>query len=554
MTGLPANNTAWPPPGNTERYRRMRKHDAWYSGDADRLAGVYGTHTAQTATTPGTTLNAPGLVKRVVAAFRNEFWASPSSDEVDTKRHLPTPEDIARHSARLLFSERLQIRVKGPTYPADGPAGADGKPTYLKGDAMPETLAAQRRLDHTLSMCNFDALVLAAAEIASALGSTGLRIAFDKTGPIKDRPLLARVDADAIVPVYSWGQLVGVMFWQLVKQEAGDVLWRHIELHEGGRVYHGLYKGSSDSIGERVPLELSLATAHLAPIVDDEGGITILTNGGRTATSIPNMLPDPLDRSNNAGRSDYTPAVMDLFDAIDRVFSQMMDTIEDAKSRIIVSDSMLERGKPGQGVTFDRNQRIFTKVKVPPAEKEGGGLPIEKIQFEMHVAEYLSALDWLIRAAVEAAGYDAGTDVGQSGRDVTATEITVDRSDDMATRDTKIRYWQPELQALLTSYLAVDVEQFTPRDAETGQLVKAYPVEVTFPDAVQPTKLELANIAKALKDAGAASIYELVKTVNPDWTDAQISKDVERIMTQGNVIDPVSFGTAGAGVTPGLGI
>lgn len=554
MTGLPANNTAWPPPGSSERYRRMRKHDAWYSGDADRLASVYGTQTSQSSTTPGTTLNAPGLVKRIVAAFRNEFWASSSSDEVDTKRHLPTPEDIARHSARLLFSERLQIRVKGPVYPADGPAGADGKPVYLKGDPMPETLAAQRRLDHTLSLCNFDALLLAAAEISSALGSTGLRIAFDKTGPIKDRPLLARVDADAIVPVYSWGQLVGVMFWQLVKMEAGDVLWRHIELHEGGRVYHGLYKGSSDSIGERVSLDLSPATAHLAPIVDDEGGITILKGGGRTATSIPNMLPDPLDRSNNAGRSDYTPAVMDLFDAIDRVFSQMMDTIEDAKSRLIVSDSMLERGKPGQGVTFDRNQRIFTSVKVPPAEREGGGLPIEKIQFEMHVQEYLQALDWLIRAAVESAGYDAGTDVGQSGRDITATEITVDRSADMATRDTKIRYWQPELQALLTSYLAVDVEQFTPRDSETGQLVKAYPVEVTFPDAVQPTKLELANIAKALKDAGAASVYELVKTVNPDWTDAQITEDVDRIMTQSSVIDPVSFGTAGAGIGPGLGI
>lgn len=553
MTGLPANNTAWPMPGNGARYRRMARHDAWYSGDADRLAAAYGTRSASSANTPGTTINAPGLVKRIVAAFRNEFWASSSDDEVDTKRHLPTPEDIARHSARLLFSERLQIRVKGPTYDADGAAGPDGKPTYLKGDAMPETLAAQRRLDHTLSMCNFDALVLAAAEVASALGSTGLRIAFDKTGPVKDRPLLARVDADAIVPVYSWGQLVGVIFWQLVKQDAGDVIWRHLELHEGGRVYHGLYKGSSDSIGERQPLDANGATAHLAPLVDAQGGITILASGGRTATSIPNMLPDPLDRANNAGRSDYTPAVMDLFDAIDRVFSQMMDTIEDAKSRLLVADSMLERGKPGQGVTFDRNQRIFTKVKVPPAEREGGGLPIEKIQFEMHVEEYLRAIDWLIRKAVEAAGYDAGTDVGQGGRDITATEITVGKSDDMATRDTKIRYWQPELQALLTSYLAVDVEQFAPRD-ESGQLVKAFPVEVTFPDAVQPTKLELANIAKALKDAGAASVYELVKTVNPDWTDSQISADVDRIMTQGGVIDPVSFGTAGAGMGPGLGI
>jgi len=553
VSGLPANGQPWPLSGNAERYARMPRQDAWYSGDPARLAAVYGGAAAGGSSNgPPTTLNPSGTVKAVIGAVRSAFWASRSTgEEADTRLHLPTPEDIARHSARLLFSERLNVRVIGPVHEADGPKDAAGEFTFRKGGPKPETVAAQARLDKILGLCKFDALLLAAAEISSALGSTGLRIAFNKDGPISDRPMIARVDADATLPVYSWGQLVGVMFWQVVLHDANGVIWRHIEMHEGGKVYHGLYKGDNGTLGDRQELTANAATERLK--VDAEGAITLLRDGGLTATSIPNMLPDPMDRRNNAGRSDFTPTVMGLFDTIDRVFTQMMDSIEDAKSRLLVSESMLEKGKPGQGKTFDQNQRIFTSLKVPPPEKEGGGLPIEKVQFEMHVQEYLQAIDWLVRQAIQAAGYSPGTDVGTAGRDVTATEILDDKADDMATRDVKIRYWQPELQALLTSFVAVDVAEFAPRD-ETGKLIQAYPVEVTFADAIQPAKLELATVAKALKEAGAASIFSLVSTVNPEWDATTIGIEVDRILEEAGFVDPATFGMAGAGVGPGDGV
>lgn len=555
MIGLPADKEPWPLAHHGKRYERMQRPAAWYSGDADTLRRAYGSGATVSLTGgPGTTLNPRGRASREVVSTSNDMWASRSNLEVDTRRHLPVAEDIARHSSRELFSERVKVRVDGPVRESDGPAGPDGKPQWSKGDTTPETDAAQRRLDDVLALCGFDNLLLAAAEISSALGSTGLRIAYDKAGPINDRPIISRVNADATMPVYRWGQLVGVMFWQVVRIARGGVVWRHIELHTGGKVLHGLYKGTGDNLGERRVLDEDPATAHLAPLVDKDGAVTILAGGGTTAVSIPNMLPDPLDLDNNAGRSDFTPAVMSLFDAIDRAFTQMMDAMEDAKSRLLIDRSLLSNKGAGKGQEFDQNQRIFTRVTLPPAERETGTMPIEKVQFEMHVAEYLQGIDWLVRQAVEKAGFNARGNGGEGGRDITATEVNSDNSLSRGTRDVKTRYWQPALQALLTSLLAVDVQQFAPVDRETGIRVEAWPVTVTFPDASQPTKLELANIAKALKEAGAASVYELVATVNPDWTDAQVAIEVERILTQAAVVDPVTFGLGGAGVGPGDGI
>lgn len=555
MSPLPVDNSAWPPAGHHERLQRMRLHSAWYAGDPERLRAAHGSTGVQTVGGLGTTLNpTPGLATRVMAAIRNEFWGADITDEADTRRHLPTPQDVATISSEVLFSEPLQIRVMGPTHDADGTLQADGTYAWRKGDPTPDTARAQQRLEEVLAGCGFHSTLLAAAEISSALGSTGLRIAYDKSVPaLANRPLIARVDADAVIPLYTWGQLTGTMFWRVVLQDKGDVVWRHIELHEGGRAYHALYKGDSNSIGTRRSLAELDATKHLALIVDSEGSVMVNPKGGPTALSVPNILPDPLDRASNAGRSDYTPPVLDLFDAIDRIYSQMMDTIDDAKSRLIIADSMLEKKGAGKGVGFNPDQRVFQRVKVPPAEKEGGGLPIEKIQFDMHVAEYLEAIDALTGKAIRAAGYNAQTMGDESGQEMTATEYSGRNKRSMSTRDKKIGYWQPALSALLTSLLEVDVHHFAPV-GEDGQRVKAYPVEVKFPDAIQPTIGELANTVKTLKEAESASKFIRVRVLHPDWTEREVQEEVDRMLEESSVVDPITFGTGGAGVGAGDGI
>lgn len=541
MSILPDENTPWPPKADAERYRRMKPCDAWYSGDPNRIAA---STTGVTETRRGgvrTTLNPQGTVTSQVRTGQDRFWAQNPGDEVDTRRHLPVPQDIATISSELLFST-------APTVKVDGPLDNEGQPT-------PELRAAQQRIETVLKKCNWHALLLGAAEIAAALGSTGLRIAFDKGGTVSDRPVLTRVDADAMLPRYSWGQLVGVIFWHVLKVERDDV-WRHLEAHEGGKVTHAVYKGSGDSLGERVPLASMSATQHLAPQGDPSAlvvEIVLDSKGGKTATSIPNMLPDPLDRASHAGRSDYTVPVQGLFDDIDRVYSQMIESIDDAKSRILVDDSLLTKGKPGEGVSFNLNQRLFTGLKMPPVdEMKVSGLPIDKVEFEMRIEEYLQGLDSLITKAIEACGYTADVEHDDRGAAMTATEYLGRNRRSLSTREKKIGYWQAELGELLTTLLRVDVEQFQPIELVEGRAVRVqpFPVEVEFAPSVQPTLLDLANTAKTLRDARVASIFTAVKLVHPEWGDKEAQDEVDRIMREESVPDPITFGSSGEGVTP----
>lgn len=542
MSNLPESNTPWPPRNERARYDRMRTNATWYGGDRDQLAALGGGGSVRLTGGVVTTLNPNGDVKGIEASGRDVFWGQRNNThEVDTRRHLPVAEDIAALSAEVLFATRPQIVVDGPveTVQSEGGKAKAERPTAA-------TKAAQQRLDRILDRCNFQQTLMAAAETSAALGAAGLRIAIDRAR-IPDRPVIVRVDADAIMPQYAWGQLTGVWFWQVVKADERTV-WRHIESHIGGWVYHGLYRGEGDNLGERMPLESLPATAHLAAAVNEEGGIALATGGGATAVSIPNMLPDSLDRQNPAGRSDYTVSVRGLFDDIDRVHTQFIESIDDARSRLFIDESVLERGKPGEGLTFNQEQRNFTKLRMPPSDETPSGLPIEKVQFEMRVQEYLAAIDALVTKAIEAAGYTAESDNDAKGKTMTATEYSGRNQRSMRTRGKKIGYWRTELESILTTLLAVDVEHFGAFEDVDGKPVKveAFPVRVEFPPAVQPTIIELANTAEALQRAKAASVATLVKVVHPEWDELEVQAEVDRMLAESQVIDPITFHPEGA--------
>lgn len=161
----------------------------------------------------------------------------------------------------------------------------------------------------------------------------------------------------------------------------------------------------------------------------------------------------------------------------------------------------------------------------------------------MRVAEYLQALDSLVTKATEYAGYTADTERDERGAPMTATEYQGRNQRSMRTRGKKMGYWHAELEDILTTLLRVDVAEFGPVEFVDGTpvVVKAYPVRVEFPHAVQPTLVELAETARALRDAEAASKFTLVKTVHPDWDDTDVQAEVDRMLTESSVIDPVTF-------------
>lgn len=557
LPGADEASTAWPPPSEEKRLARMREARTWYGGDRGELASLYGGGTtAQSHIATTVNPDGKGIVQRALGALTGgRYWSSTVAEgEPDTRRHLPIAHDIAIQSSEWLYGEPPTFTVEGPVYEADGPAipgrlDAVGKPVlqWRAGDPMPDTVTAQKRLDKILAATNIRALLLQGGEIASALGSIPLRIVADTSMPGK-MPRLVRVDPNVCVPRVSWGAITGVVFWRTVTVGwiSSQQTLRHLELHEGGQIIHGLYLGSPTMLGTRIPMDQGDATCQgIAPNLDEAGALKarfeyIPEEGGaavpaKTAASIPNVLPDPLDLENLVGRSDYTPGVIDLMDAADRIYSQFMENVEDAKGRILIARRMLESAGVGRGLSFDASQRYFTKLNSPPAEKEGGGLPLEKVQFELRAAEYLSTLEAIASRAVESAGWSVDSDADTGGRDITATEVRDKRTRSSNTRDKKLLYVEGELEELATGLLVADKVIF-------GTDVKPYPVRVEFPESAQPSLMELANVAEALRRAKAASDEVLVRIIHPTWTDGEIAEEVARLSSAARTIDPATIG------------
>ncbi|MBB5081365.1 hypothetical protein HNR40_006860 [Nonomuraea endophytica] len=244
---LPDRDMEWPPPHTRQENKLYAQWGAWYSGDPDRLSQVYGA-----GVTPGLGLDLKGWDRPlqyaggVVGRVARWFWGSPipAGQSRSTKLHVPIAADISATSADLLFSEPPTLRVPGK-----------------KG---------QSRLDRILADGGVYSMLLESAEIGSAYGGVYLRVGWNSE--IADYPILDLVPADAAVPEFANNRLRAVTFWKVVHEEEKAV-WRHLERHETGRIYHGLYRGDRERLGMQVPLEDHPETAGFAEIVDAEGGL-----------------------------------------------------------------------------------------------------------------------------------------------------------------------------------------------------------------------------------------------------------------------------------------
>lgn len=517
--GLPGSRAEWPPASETGRYGRMAVNSTWYGGDPAKLGELYEGGKA------GETFRS-GL-RYTISRVAAWFWGTVDESQPDDKVHLPVPQDIATLSSEVLFGEAPTFEVQPD--PAWQP-NADGEYTAEQQAAIDKT---QARLDDLLEEMDFGSTLLAAAETASPLGSVGLRLAWDKRLNMM-QPTISRVDADHVVAEYEFGVLKAVTFWEIVRVDH-ETKWYHLERHEPGKVYHGLYQGTTGNLGMQMPLAEHPATAPYATLVDEEGAIATSVPA-LLATSIPNMLPDALDRGNESGRPDYTPGVLSLFDAIDRAVTSLMRDIADGRSRLIVAEYMLDGRGPGKGVEFDPDRHIYSTLKMPPTED--GRAPITSVQFKIRVDEHLRTLDFLIRKAIESCGYNVDADTGEQGDAMTATEYSGRAKKTARTRDKKLRYWRRRVERLLEALIVADSIHFA-----SG--ITPLPVRMVVPDMMQPTTLELANTAKVLREAKAASTKVIVEFVHPDWTPDMVDKEVARIEEAEAVTDPAAVGVPG---------
>ncbi|WP_344161673.1 phage portal protein [Nocardiopsis rhodophaea] len=486
---LPTGNVAWPPE-DTRRPRELYETwGAWYTGDPDELAAVYG---GGIGAGRGFYEDPHrGVIGRAITRVARWFWGqAPTPGQAPTRLHVPLASDIAEASAQLLFEELPAITVD----------------------------QAQDRLDAIVDEAGLHATLLEGAEICAAYGGVYLRVSWDTE--VAGVPLVDAITPDTAAPEWRRGMLSAVTFWRVVADDHGRI-WRHLERHEPGRVLHGLYEGARDRLGRPVPLADHPDTAGLAKQVDADGAIP--TGHERLAVVyVPNIRPNRSLRGSPLGRADIA-GVEPLMDQLDEVWSSWGREHRLAVARAIVPRYLLQDLGAGAGARFDELREFFTGVDIPPTTDATTSQLVQMMQPDIRVEEHARTCEALATQVIRGAGYSASTFGEDGGQAVTATEVRARQRRTYQTRARKIGYWRPQLVSLVEALLAVDASVFPGAGA-----VAERPV-VEWPDDVAPDPEALSRTLVSIATAEAASVRTRVRMLHPDWDEAAVAEEVERI-------------------------
>lgn len=499
---LPNGSTEWPPARVDGLRQDMAEWAVWYAGDPDQLTAFYDT----TARAMRANTRPAQYQGGVVGRLARWWWGVPTAQgEQPTKLHVPLASDICATSADLLFSESPKLSSSSESLQEF----LDG----LQDDGLPMRLHE-------------------GAEVQAALGGVYLRNSWDRDlGP---RPWTDVIHADMALPEWRQGRLWAVTFWQVLPRLSSDsegTVWRLLERHEAGRIEHGLYQGSTDNLGTRVPLQEHPSAEYLAKLVDAESGYA--TGVDRlTAQYVPNMLPNRLHRGSRQGRSDLQ-SLPPLLDALDEAYSSWLRDIRHAKSRIHVPASMLESYEPGKPAVADIDREVYVPVQGMLAKGDNTmDQMIQAQQFAIRFAEHSQTCAEWTKTIVESAGYSTQSLTGDGGGAVTAAEVHSHERRSYMTRGKKIRYWQSALRDHL-------VTQAELANANLRAGLALDTVDIEFEDGVQDTLLELAQTAQTMRVAESASTETLVRLLHPGWDKDAIDAEVAAILSESGTGAPV---------------
>jgi hypothetical protein len=506
----------WPPTEFTRAYEALAEAATWYQGDPASLGKLYAT------------------VNRTTTRVLGGFWSRTVDTLVPTSRqrlHLPAAADIAKSGADMLVGEPPVWSI-----PSEGKAPSEQRPI-------------QRRLDEILRDNGGNNRLHEAMEVSGALGGVYLVASWDTA--VADHPLWELVHADAAVPTFRRGRLTEVIFWRQVgPDDDPQKTWRHLELHEPGRVAHRLYLGTAEAIGRQVNLAEQDATRPLGQGLEVTVQLPDLSPlGGLDVEYVANQRPARRLRADRAaamwGRSDFEGAES-LMDALDETYTALIREIRLAKGRILVPDEYLDQGRAGDGKAFDLDAEVFAPLDLPPGSTDSPA--IEPVQFEIRTEQLVGACRELFAQIVNASGYapqSFGLEIEGPAESGTARRIKERKS--VATTRAKWGYWESAAERLAERLLLFDREVFgRSTDVERPNLEPG--------DVFESDLAEVAQTIALLDSAEAVSDEIKVEMAHPRWTEAERAEEVARIAKRREAERPPEpFGQGGGGQGEGEG-
>ena len=485
---LPEPNIRWPPLSNLKEYHKFAEWAAWYSGDPIQLSDVYSS-----------------LVN--TGDVQGRIWSDEIEEEVKTMLHVPLAGDIAGVSADLLFGDPPDVKIPE---------------AHEEGDSNnQDAIEAQERLEEIIRKADVYSREIKAAETATALGGCYLKVNWDAN--FKPFPLFSVAQSDNAIPEFHHGFLRRVLFHTTIEstgvrdntgtvQEASGTYLRHLEYHEPGQIQHGLYEGTRNNLGDRIPLDEHWKTSNYEPVINT--GIDDLL-----VRYVPNKRPNRLWRTSSLGQSDYQ-GIEGIMDALDATYTSWIRDLKLAKARLLVPRNMLEE-EDGK-LKFDVDKSVYVALETAPTEDK----KITAQQFDIRSKQHYETAKELMSVAVDNAGYSPQTfGLNIEGRAESGTALRIRERKSVQTKNKKERYFENPLSEIFRLMLEVD-------NMKGFSEVTPFKPRLTFGPSFRPTLNELADSVDKISRAKAASYEVLVRTLHPDWTEEEVIAEVEKIKDQ----------------------
>lgn len=406
----------------------------------------------------------------------------------DTLRYRvdPLPQRISDAYAALTFGRTPRVT---PASPADEDAS--------------QTLVTESNLGAELQR---------AEAVRCSEGEVWWRIVLDRAA--SPRPTVVWHSRLGVIPLFVGRRLAACAF--ISRYDLNDIVYRHLEVHDGANIENVLFAGATDRLGDRVPLDTIPPTDRLVDQIAHD--LSAMPAG---------WVPNRLGTISTEGVSDYAGIEDYLFDLNEALQTAHNNANLTARARMIVPQAALDEN----GRLRDDNIIVAEQVDAALSDTSGGvGNAYRVLEYSFDAAAMIAYQDSLARGALTRVGLvpqfvGVATEDGQA---LSGTALRVRLIPSVNAAEAKASYWDSELPKLLALLQTVDAK---PWDGEpgVGWADPATPPKVDRGATLPTDPQEEADRIALLRNAKVMSVEETVAELHPSWPVDQRSAEVERL-------------------------
>lgn len=404
--------------------------------------------------------------------------------------HYPLADMITKTMVNLIFSEKPTITIS-----KENSNNINEDITKIVNDIYDDN--------------DFEPLLQKAAELESYSGAVAFKPVLDPE--FSEYPILIPYPKEDIELVKKYNRINAIIFKDYYAKDKD----KFILYTECGRGYID-YRLMKVKDGGSKPTLVSLDT------LEETSGLKRLdfkTPDGQPVK----MMMAVYKENKTSAKSDYN-GIIDDFQALDEVYSNMMNFIRKSKVHVYIPENMCEKDEKGNTIKPRDYYSDYTILYDSNPEGTNQEAKRDVIDIQNTIKGYIDTFNEILKHAVLTTGLSTasiGYDI--SGANASGEALSIREKVSMRTRSEKIHRWDEALKELTKLVLALHSNRVVNEYVIIDDTSK-YDVLVAFAEYEKPT---FDGIVQSLSVAREANLIDLDTSLEMLWGDEKTPEEIQ---------------------------